>query len=65
MKNIICTYKITRKVFLILFTDLLSKSISTNLKQRKRGNVGKGEWGREWGITVYENACIMSEIFYR
>lgn len=34
-------------------------------KTEKRGKVGDGEWGREWGITVYENACIMSEIFYR
>lgn len=62
LMNFICTYTIYMSEFLAQLTDPLTKSISTILRQRKRGKVGNGKWGREWGSR--ENACIMSEIVY-
>lgn len=35
--------------FLIQLTDLLTESVSTIYRQRKRGKVGHGEWEKEYG----------------
>lgn len=42
--------------FLIQLTYLLAKSISTNLRQKKRGKIGNGEWW-EWGIMRMHVSC--------
>lgn len=41
-------YNIYMLAFLIQLTDLLTGSISTIYRQRKRGKVGHGEWEKEW-----------------
>lgn len=40
-------YNIYMLAFLIQLTDLLTGSISTIYRQRKRGKVGHGEWEKE------------------
>lgn len=45
LMNFICTYTIYMSEFLAQLTDPLTKSISTILRRRKRGNIGNAEWG--------------------
>lgn len=50
------------RAYLAQLTNVLRRSTSTILRERKRGKVRIGEWEREWGS--HEDSCIMSGIFY-